>query len=169
MKKKTMLLVLAASLLLGVAASAAEPSTSYMDSLIRAGEIPPSAARPHIAPAPKNLPPQTASVSEGKPAPEKVAPSPEKRDAPTLRYHGHGPARLPAHHRAAPDKDAPIAEKGDRPHPVFHGVGPAKLPRHHHVKPAPKEEEASLTVGINIGPDHPHHPQPYNRRHHHRR
>ncbi len=170
MKKKTMLLALAASLLLGGAASALEPSASYMDSLIRAGQpIPMADGREHVVTNPRLIPSQTAPVRAGTPE-EQAAPTGEKKDLPALRYLGHGPAKMPQPAEAAPDKDAPDAEKEKARHPVFHGVGPAKMPRHHHVKPAPKKGEASVTVGINIGPDHPHHPHhPHHRHHHHRR
>ena len=200
MNKKTILLTLAASLLLGGAASAAEPSKSYMDSLIRAGQtIPMADGREHVVTNPRLIPSQTAPVRAGAPDEQAAAPTEEKKDLPALRYRGHGPARMPdsaqdnpekrsamgkgygpghgTFHgvgparmprdpKAAPAPDAPAEEKEKDRHPVFHGIGPAKMPKHHPVKPAPKETETSLTVGINIGPDHPH---PHHRRHHHHR
>ncbi len=99
MKKKTILLVLAASLLLAGAASATEPSTSYKDSLIRAGELSPSAAaRPYVAPPPRLAPSPAAPATEGAPAPEGMAPAPEGRAAPAPRHHVRGPAPMPRPH-----------------------------------------------------------------------
>ncbi len=156
MKKKTILLTLAAALLLGSIASAAEPSKSYMDSLIRAGQpVPTADNRRDIAPPPKAVAPQTAPAQMETPANPAPTPAAPKKDAPALRYRGHGPAAMPRHHGAPP------ADIRPEPRGVFHGVGPARPPKHRPVRPAPRREPAQIALVIDVGPDHsPHHPQP---------
>ncbi len=116
MKKKALLLALTFAAAAGICSAwAAEPSHSYMDSLIRAGEsMEMKDGRRHPVDNPKLVPSQTAPVQP--------------------QYRGHGPAVMPQDKKDAP-KDAPKFE-GHRDRKA-----PPKIEKKHDGKKAPPKFE----------------------------
>ena len=116
MKKKALLLALTFAAAAGICSAwAAEPSHSYMDSLVRAGEpMEMKDGRRHPVDNPKLIPSQTAPVQP--------------------QFLGHEPAVMPQDKKDAP-KDAPkFEEPRDR-------KAPPKIEKKHHRKAPPKIEK----------------------------
>ncbi len=116
MKKKALLLALTVAVAAGIGSAwAAEPSHSYMDSLIRAGEpMEMRDGRRHPVDNPKLIPSQTAPVHP--------------------KFRGHGPAVMPQAKKDAP-KDAPkFEEKRER-------KAPPKIEKKRERKAPPKIEK----------------------------
>lgn len=116
MKKKALLLALTFAAAAGICSAwAAEPSHSYMDSLVRAGEsMEMKDGRRHPVDNPKLVPSQTAPVHP--------------------QYRGHGPAVMPQDKKDAP-KDAPKFEE------PCERKDPPKMEKKHHRKAPPKIEK----------------------------
>ena len=135
MKKKALLLALTFAAAAGICSAwAAEPSHSYMDSLVRAGEpMEMKDGRRHPVDNPKLVPSQTAPVHP--------------------QYRGHGPAVMPQDKKDAPKdapkfeeprdrKDPPKIEKRDRKAPPKfeekrERKAPPKMEKKHDGKKAP--------------------------------
>ena len=128
MKKKALLLALTFAAAAGICSAwAAEPSHSYMDSLVRAGEpMEMKDGRRHPVDNPKLVPSQTAPVHR--------------------EFRGHGPAVMPQDKKDAP-KDAPKYAPKDAPKdaPKFEEPrdrkAPPKIEKKYHRKAPPKIEK----------------------------
>ena len=155
MKKKALLLALTFAAAAGICSAwAAEPSHSYMDSLVRAGEpMEMKDGRRHPVDNPKLVPSQTAPVHP--------------------QYRGHGPAVMPQDKKDAPKdapkfeeprdrKDPPKIEKRDRKAPPKFEEkrdrkAPPKIEKKHDGKKAPPHHRDGRRGGAPHRQAPPHH------------